>query len=64
MDHIHDIYSNAVAFEMARFRPRHCHFVGHLRGLVWFYAQGCDVVFTDKSEQFRNGFKGRHRYKR
>lgn len=53
MDHIHDIYTNAVEFRDGTFSGQGASTaLGHIRGPVWFYAKGRDVVVTDKSDNF------------
>ena len=53
MDHILDIYTNAAEFRDGTFSGQGASTsLGHLRGPVWFYAKGGDVVITDRSDNF------------
>jgi hypothetical protein len=53
MDHIRDIYTNAMEFRDGTFSGQGASTaLGHMRGPVWFYAKGRDVVVTDKSDNF------------
>jgi hypothetical protein len=54
MDHILDIYKNAVEFRDGTFSGQGIVLPSgaSARGPVWFYAKGTDVVVTDKSDNF------------
>jgi filamentous hemagglutinin len=51
--HISDIYNNATEFRSGTFSGQgDLTALGNVRGPVWFYARGNDVVVTDKSDNF------------
>ena len=53
LDHIFDVYDNALEFRDGTFSGQGISTPsGHLRGPVWFYAKGSDVVITDKEDNF------------
>jgi hypothetical protein len=54
MDHILDIYTNAVQFRDGTFSGQGAISPSgaNARGPVWFYAKGEDVVVTDKHDNF------------
>jgi filamentous hemagglutinin len=54
MDHILDIYSNAVEFRDGTFSGQGALTPSgaNARGPVWFYAKGTDVVVTDRADNF------------
>jgi filamentous hemagglutinin len=60
MDHILDIYANAVEFRDGTFSGQGIVLPSgtSARGPVWFYAKGTDVVVTDKSDNFVTILKG------
>ena len=60
MDHIHDIYANAVEFRDGTFSGQGAILASgaNARGPVWFYAKDGDVVITDKADNFVTILKG------
>src|SRR5256885_9186779 len=49
--HLSDIYNNATEFRTGTFSGQgDLTALGNVRGPVWFYARGNDVVVTDKSD--------------
>jgi hypothetical protein len=69
MDYILDIYQNATEFRDGAFSGQGAATpLGNLRGPVWFYAKGNDVVMTDKSDNFitimKNGVTGNTSFQR
>ena len=54
MDHILDIYANAVEFRDGSFSGQGAVTTSgaNARGPVWFYAKGGDVVITDRADNF------------
>lgn len=51
--HILDIYNTAAEFRDGTFSGQGTLTpAGHVKGPVWFYAKGTDVVITDKSDNF------------
>ncbi len=68
MNHILDIYNNATEFRDGTFSGQgKVTPAGNLRGPVWFYAKGNDVVITDKADNFvtilKNGVTGNTSFK-
>jgi hypothetical protein len=53
MDYILDIYTNALEFRDGTFSGQGTSTpLGNLRGPVWFYSNGRDVIITDKADNF------------
>jgi filamentous hemagglutinin len=68
-DYILEIYQNATEFRDGTFSGQGAATpLGNIRGPVWFYAKGNDVVVADKSDNFvtilKDGVKGNTSFQR